>query len=99
MKYLKEKDLKLRKNFFKIELKVLKFKFLFLQKNLSFLFHKKLLVKFLFCYKNFYFVRCVNRCIKTFKSGSIIRPFKISRIEFRRLASVGKLCGIKKSSW
>ena len=99
MKYLKIKDKKRRFFFNKIEFSILRFKFLFLQKNLSFFFHQKLLSKFLSFYKNFFFVRCMNRCVKTNNSRSVIRCFKISRIELRRLSSFGKICGIRKSSW
>lgn len=99
MKYLKKKDKLKRLKFFSKELDILKFKFLFLQKSFSYKFHSSLFSKFSRINKNFFSVRFNNRCIKTNKSGSILRKFKISRIEFRRLSSSGKLCGIKKSSW
>ena len=99
MRYLGRKDKKKRTEFLKKELQFLKFKFLFLQNNLNFRFHKKLLDEFFSFNKNFFFVKIVNRCIKTKKVGSILRNFKISRIEFRRLSSNGQINGVTKSSW
>jgi ribosomal protein S14 len=99
MKYLERKDKKKRLKFVDKELQFLKFKFLFLQNNLNFKFHKELFNEFLSFNKNFFFVKIVNRCIKTKKVGSILRNFKISRIEFRRLSSNGQINGVTKSSW
>lgn len=99
MKYLKIKDKKRRKNFFKKELILLKFKFLFFQKILNFTFHQKLLYRFICFYKKDFFVSINNRCIKTNNSRSVLKTFRISRIEFKRLVGFGKINGCKKSSW
>ena len=40
-----------------------------------------------------------NRCILTGRSGGVYRAFRLSRFEFKRLASMGLLPGVQKSSW
>ena len=49
--------------------------------------------------KNSSKTRIKNRCTLTGRSKSVYRYFKISRIAFRELASMGDIPGIKKSSW
>lgn len=44
-------------------------------------------------------IRVRNRCIQTGRSRSILRLFKLSRIEFRRRAALGLIPGIRKASW
>lgn len=43
--------------------------------------------------------RVKNRCVETHRSRSVINVYKLSRLEFRRLASRGLFLGIRKSSW
>lgn len=43
--------------------------------------------------------RIHNHCVKTNRSRSVIRFYKISRLEFRRLASNGSLPGLQKACW
>lgn len=43
--------------------------------------------------------RIKNRCILTGRSRSVYRFFKLSRIQFRKLASEGCLPGVSKYSW
>ena len=43
--------------------------------------------------------RVNNYCIDTSRSRSVIKFYKISRLQFRRLASKGVLPGIRKSCW
>nr|YP_009050524.1 ribosomal protein S14 [Sargassum fusiforme]AIG23792.1 ribosomal protein S14 [Sargassum fusiforme]QJC59498.1 ribosomal protein S14 [Sargassum fusiforme] len=43
--------------------------------------------------------RVKNRCVSTHRSRSVINAYKLSRLEFRRLASRGSLLGMRKSSW
>lgn len=43
--------------------------------------------------------RIKNRCSVTGRSRGYMRPFGISRIQFRELARDGKIPGVKKSSW
>ena len=40
-----------------------------------------------------------NYCIETGRSRSVISFYKLSRLQFRRLASKGSLPGLRKSSW
>lgn len=44
-------------------------------------------------------VRLKNRCEITGRPRGYMRPFGLSRIKFRELASEGKIPGVKKSSW
>jgi small subunit ribosomal protein S14 len=43
--------------------------------------------------------RVQNRCVLTGRSRGYLRRFGISRIEFRRLALLGQIPGVSKSSW
>lgn len=43
--------------------------------------------------------RVKNRCVETHRSRSVISVYKLSRLEFRRLASRGIFLGMRKSSW
>jgi ribosomal protein S14 len=43
--------------------------------------------------------RIKNLCILTGRPKSVYRFFKISRLQFRKLASKGYLTGISKYSW
>lgn len=43
--------------------------------------------------------RVHNYCVDTGRSRSVISFYKISRLQFRRLASRGCLPGLKKSCW
>jgi small subunit ribosomal protein S14 len=49
--------------------------------------------------KNSSKIRTKNRCVLTGRSKSVYRKFKISRIRFRELASMGCIPGIRLSSW
>ncbi|MDR0681552.1 MAG: 30S ribosomal protein S14 [Dysgonamonadaceae bacterium] len=44
-------------------------------------------------------VRLHNRCKLTGRSKGYIRQFGISRIQFREMASVGLIPGVRKASW
>lgn len=44
-------------------------------------------------------VRIRNRCALTGRARGVYRKFKLSRIAFRELASIGQIPGITKSSW
>ena len=46
-----------------------------------------------------YTTRAVNRCKLCGRSRAYIRKFGVCRICFRELASLGRLPGVKKSSW
>jgi len=44
-------------------------------------------------------VRIKNRCIITNRAKSVIRFFRLSRIQLRDHARNGMLLGVKRSSW
>ncbi|MBL0690330.1 MAG: 30S ribosomal protein S14 [Alphaproteobacteria bacterium] len=44
-------------------------------------------------------IRLHNRCAITGRPKGYIGKFGLSRIKFRKLASLGQLPGVKKSSW
>ncbi len=46
-----------------------------------------------------YSTRYVNRCSLCGRARAYMRKFKICRICFRKLASQGKIPGVRKSSW
>jgi len=46
-----------------------------------------------------YSSRIVRRCWRCGRKRGYMRDFGVCRICFRELASVGKIPGIKKSSW
>jgi len=43
--------------------------------------------------------RVHNRCVETNRSRSIIGFYKLSRLQFRRLASEGALSDLRKACW
>jgi small subunit ribosomal protein S14 len=46
-----------------------------------------------------YSTRQVNRCKLCGRARAYMRKFKICRICFRKLASQGKIPGVRKASW
>ncbi len=44
-------------------------------------------------------VRLRNRCQMTGRARGFLRKFKLSRLTFRELASMGMIPGVTKSSW
>lgn len=44
-------------------------------------------------------IRLRNRCQITGRARGFLRKFKLSRLTFRELASMGMLPGVTKSSW
>lgn len=66
-----------------------------IEKNLRW----KLQQKWFFFHQNSSITRIKNLCILTGRSKSIYRLFKISRIQLRKLASIGFLPGVSKYSW
>jgi ribosomal protein S14 len=103
MLHSKVKDLKHRKQFYKIEKKRIVDTFVFrnlvanpllsieLKKNIFFKFYntKKLRVK----------NRLVRRCVLTNRGRGSLQDFKISRSLLRELMSFGIIPGYKKSVW
>jgi len=41
----------------------------------------------------------VNRCVVTGRTRGIVRPWRLSRFQFRDQADHGKLCGVKRAMW
>lgn len=104
MFYLKLKDIKKRKNFKKLELRLRLKNFIF--KNiLAYLYYKKnyslhsfVSFQMLKKKKKRLSTRITNRCILTNRFNSI-RQLKISRIKARELLSFGIIPGYKKAVW
>jgi len=44
-------------------------------------------------------IRLRNRCQLTGRARGYLRKFKLSRLSFRELASIGMIPGVTKSSW
>lgn len=44
-------------------------------------------------------IRLRNRCQLTGRSRGVLRKFKLSRLAFRELASMGIIPGVTKASW
>jgi ribosomal protein S14 len=97
MLFSKNKDLKIRKLFFKKEIQNLSLKFIytnFFNKNKKILrFHSLKTLK----QKNFSKTKIVRRCIFNNRSRGSIRPFNVSRIKLRELFQFGIIPGYKKS--
>lgn len=45
------------------------------------------------------YTRIRNRCLYTGRGNGILPEFKMSRMQFRRLADIGKIPGIRRASW
>ena len=43
--------------------------------------------------------RVRNRCVMTGRARGILRDFRVSRLQFRRLAADGKLPGVLPAQW
>lgn len=105
MKYLKLKDIKIRKKFKNFEL-IYKLKsFLYknilsyISKNLFFIKYKKLICfQILKKKKKNFLTKIVRRCIISNRSKSI-RPFKVYRILAREMMGFGIIPGYKKAVW
>ena len=99
MKYLIIKDIKKRKNYNKLEMKIFYLKSLVNITNLDKDLREKLYFKLQKYQKKISSIRLKNRCVVTYRSKSIYRDVKISRIFFRQTASDGLINGVRKSSW
>ena len=107
MKSLKKKDIKNRKNFNLLEKKKLIKKIIFIN-SVNFFSHHFKKKRSIFFYifikklKNFFFkskTKINRRCTLSNRGRSIIRPFNISRINFKDLVYFGLIPGFKKSIW
>lgn len=100
MKYKKFiKDNSQRKQYKKTELFQKVYKVLFLYSKdyyFKFIVRKKIFFKFI---KNYFKTHINNYCIITGRSRGVYKKFKVSRIIFKNLSSIGLFFGLKKSSW
>ena len=94
-----KKNIKQRYLFKNLEKKRLIFKII--SKNLNFKnnIRWKAQQKWFFFHQNSSLTRIKNICVLTGRTRSIYRLFKISRIQFRKLASKGFLPSVSKYSW
>jgi len=104
MKYLKIKDIKNRQNFYLNEKKKLIKKVIFLNflNSFSNTFKNKHSIFFYILSKKFINktkTKINRRCIFSNRNRGIIRPFNISRIDFKELIYFGLLPGYKKAIW
>lgn len=99
MKSLYLKDFILRKNFLKIEKKRLFLKLLIKDNRFDNKIKELAILKLAKFKSKFFKTKIKNRCIYTNRSRWIINKFRISRMKFKKMASIGLLQGVKKSSW
>ena len=110
MRYLKIKDIKNRKRFFKFEKLKLFHKFIFINliNRLKLKQHNPILYKkslYLLTKYNFNFLKLTSktsllrRCLITNRNRSNLRSFNLSRIVMRDFIQFGILPGYKKAAW
>nr|YP_009121375.1 ribosomal protein S14 [Thecamonas trahens]AJF36650.1 ribosomal protein S14 [Thecamonas trahens] len=99
MKKLVKKDIKLRKNFKKNELKRLYLKSITLNQNVSNNQRFKAQLNLSDLPKNSSKHRIKNRCVVTGRPKSVFKQFKLSRITLKQYALNGDIPGLKKISW
>lgn len=93
------KDLKVRKTVQKYEGKRAELKSIFYNQALPESVRSSAFIKLDKLPKNSSITRVRNRCVLTGRGRSIYKTFKMSRLCFRELASIGSIPGISKSSW
>lgn len=95
------KDKKIRKNYSVNELKIIAYKFLIynsqLKKNSNFFFNLINLNFFHNFFKNNTKTKMHNYCIISGRSRGIVSFFRLSRLTFRELITLGLIPGIKRS--
>ena len=94
-----KKNIKQRYLFKTFEKNRLVLKILSKNLNIQKILRWKLQQKWFFFHQNASTTRIKNLCILTGRSKSVYRLFKLSRLQFRKLASNGFLPGISKYSW
>ena len=99
MKNLFEKDIKKRQILKKKEKLRIALKFLCTNRNLNLNSRWFLNFKFEKLSSKSNIIQLKNRCIKTYRSKSVVRSFRLSRIFFRNYAVFGKITDIIKESW
>lgn len=101
MLYLKKKDLKLRKKFFKFEKinKINKFLFINALKNKNVTNIIKILLKIQKTNYKISKVKLNGRCLITNRGKAVNKNYLISRIVLRNLMQFGIVPGFKKAVW
>jgi small subunit ribosomal protein S14 len=92
-----KRDYKLRKKFLERESQYNKLQSLFQNRYLDG--EARESVRLHLAKKGGLLVKVQNRCVISGRSRGTLRKYKVSRINFKELASKGFLVGIKKSSW
>jgi ribosomal protein S14 len=102
MLHSKTKNIKLREKFavFEYEILVKKFLFINLMSKINEN-YRKFLVFFIKNFKNYKFSKVLikKKCVLTFRSKGVSRPFKISRSKLKELMSFGIIPGYTKAVW
>jgi len=93
------KDFKIRKNYLLYERKSHLLKFFAFSNVLTTHFRSYCFFKLLSLRSNYSRTRMKNRCLFTGRSRGIMRKFKVSRIQFKKLASEDLIPGLTKSSF
>jgi len=101
MLYLKEKDLKIRKKFFKLEKlnKINKYLLITALKNKNFNNIIKVLLKIQKMNSKISKVKLNGRCLLTNRSKGVNKNYFVSRIVLRNLMQFGIVPGFKKAVW
>jgi ribosomal protein S14 len=99
MKYLLQKDKKRRQLFEKFESERLIMLALSKDKRLPLLKRIAIGLNLLNYTKDVSKSRIKNRCVITGRARSVVRDFKMSRIQIRELSLRGTLYGVRKASW
>ena len=98
IKYLKYKDLKNRKFFFKTEHQKFIFSFFLKRKKMEKNQQFKFMLKNQLLFHNYFKNKLVNRCIISYKVRSVNRLTSLTKNNFKNYFDYGNLMGFKKSS-
>lgn len=93
------KDQKIRSLVQKYEAKRMEFKSIFYNQSLPESVRQQAFLELDQLPKNSSATRVRNRCVLTGRGRAVYQMFKMSRICFRELASIGAIPGVKKASW
>ena len=96
--HLKYKNKLLRSNLAITSFKILSIKYLLLNKNINSNLKFKIMLNSQKIYKNTFNSQINNICIKTNFPRAIMRLTSLSKNEFKKMYSEGKMTGFRKSS-
>lgn len=94
-----QKDKKRRNLFLQDEKARLALKFLCADRFLFLRVRWNLALRFEKFFSNSSPIRLKGRCVRTFRSRSVLRSVRLSRILFRKYACSGTIFGLVKESW